>query len=62
MNDPWIKAFVSADQGACVEVQQLPDGSRRVRDSKDKSVGPVLTFSKAEWEAFLVGARNGEFD
>jgi len=24
--------------------------------------GPVLVFTHGEWEAFLAGARNGEFD
>jgi hypothetical protein len=24
--------------------------------------GPVLTFSLAEWEAFLTGVRDGDFD
>jgi hypothetical protein len=31
-----------------------------VRDSKDRS-GPVLGFSRFEWEAFLSGVRAGEF-
>ena len=57
---PWIKAKASDAEGVCVEVQTLADGTRRVRDSKDRE-GPVLTFTRAEWEAFLHGARNGEF-
>jgi hypothetical protein len=24
--------------------------------------GPVLEFTRAEWEAFLTGVRDGEFD
>ncbi len=32
-----------------------------VRDSKDRQ-GPVLTFTPAEWRAFVVGVRSGEFD
>jgi hypothetical protein len=32
-----------------------------VRDSKDPD-GPVLTFNAREWEAFLAGAKAGEFD
>lgn len=24
--------------------------------------GPVLTFTQAEWDAFILGARDGEFD
>jgi hypothetical protein len=43
-------------------VQKLADGGCRVRDSKDKGEGPVLTFTKSEWEAFIDGAKKGEFD
>jgi hypothetical protein len=32
-----------------------------MRNSRSPS-GPVLTFSFAEWEAFLTGVRDGEFD
>jgi hypothetical protein len=32
-----------------------------VRDSKHPN-GPVLTYTAAEWYAFLDGAKKGEFD
>jgi len=32
-----------------------------MRHSLDPS-GPMLTFSLAEWAAFLTGVRGGEFD
>jgi hypothetical protein len=32
-----------------------------VRDSKDRE-GPVLIFTAHEWEAFLGGAQDGEFE
>ena len=32
-----------------------------VRDSKDPD-GPVLRFTAAEWQAFIAGAKDGEFD
>jgi hypothetical protein len=32
-----------------------------VRDSKNPS-GPVLTYTPREWDAFLDGAKKGEFD
>jgi hypothetical protein len=32
-----------------------------VRDSKDPD-GPVLRFSRAEWTAFVAGARAGDFE
>jgi hypothetical protein len=56
----WRKSRRSGLDG-CVEVAVI-DGSRvAVRDSKDRS-GPVLTFSPTEWEAFVGGVRDGEFD
>jgi uncharacterized protein DUF397 len=57
----WIKSSLSLAQGSCVEVACLPDGGVGVRDSKDPA-GPVLRFTPGEWDAFLGGARNGEFD
>jgi hypothetical protein len=55
------KATASSNGGNCVEVALLPDGGRAVRDSKDQQ-GPVLRFTRAEWSAFLDGAKGGEFD
>jgi hypothetical protein len=46
--------------GMCVEVAPLGSGML-VRDSKNPSAA-VLAFSAAEWDAFLAGARGGEFD
>ena len=57
----WIKSSFSYANGDCVEVASLPDGGIGVRDSKD-TAGPVLQFTHSEWQAFIGGARNGEFD
>jgi hypothetical protein len=46
--------------GMCVEVAPVGTGMV-VRDSKNPT-GPVLAFSAAEWDAFLAGAQNGEFN
>lgn len=54
--------FSGGNGGGCVEVAELPDGGRAVRDSKQGSTGPVLCFNAVEWEAFLKGAKSGEFD
>lgn len=57
---PFKKSTFSSPDGGCVEVG-ASDGLIRVRDSKDRS-GPMLTFNAHEWDAFLKGARAGEFD
>jgi hypothetical protein len=44
----------------CVEVAFVGD-TIAVRDSKQPS-GPVLLFTPAEWDAFVDGAKDGEFD
>ena len=56
----WRKSSHSGS-GGCVEVAPTPDGGIAIRDSKHPK-GPALTFSAQEWQAFMDGARNGEFD
>lgn len=57
----WIKSSLSAYNGNCVEVAGLAHDRIRVRDSKHPR-GAVLSFTPAEWDAFVGGVRNGEFD
>lgn len=57
----WIKSSLSSYNGNCVEVAGLADNIIRVRDSKHPR-GGMLNFTTAEWDAFLGGVRNGEFD
>jgi hypothetical protein len=59
--DDWIKSSFSTHNGNCVEVAGLSGEKIRVRDSKNPQ-GGVLNFTIAEWDAFLGGVRNGEFD
>ena len=57
----WIKSSYSGPTGGnCVEVAFLADGDVAVRNSRHPD-GPALVFTTAEWEAFLGGARDGEF-
>lgn len=56
----WFKSSFSA-AGNCVEVAHLAGGGAAVRDSKDRAKAP-LVYTRSEWEAFLAGAKNGEFD
>lgn len=58
----WVKSSRSGGDNACVEVAVQPDGSAFVRDSKSGDAGPVLSFTPAEWRAFVAGVHDGEFD
>ena len=64
VDDPalsWTKSSLSYGNGNCVEVAGLADDVVMVRDSKNAK-GPVLGFTPGEWDAFVGGVRNGEFD
>jgi hypothetical protein len=56
----WMKSSYSGPQGNCVEFAQLPGGQVALRNSRHPD-GPALVFTAAEWDAFLSGARDGEF-
>jgi hypothetical protein len=56
----WVKSSYSGPQGNCVEVAQLPGGETAVRNSRHPD-GPALIFTGPEWDAFIRGARAGEF-
>jgi hypothetical protein len=60
----WRKSSRSNGSGGnnCVEVAFLDGGTTLVRDSKAGDNSPILTFTPAEWDAFLGGAKAGEFD
>lgn len=58
----WHKSSFSSGGDNCVEVGFGDDGTIGVRDTKQHGEGPVLVFHPAEWEAFVAGVRQGEFD
>lgn len=57
----WRKSRHSSAQGSCLEVASLPGGAVAVRDSRHPD-GPALVYTRAEVDAFLRGAKDGEFD
>jgi hypothetical protein len=53
----WRKStFSNGHGGNCVEVATNLPGIVAVRDSKDPN-GPALTFTPAEWQAFISNLR-----
>lgn len=63
----WFKSSCSADADCCVEVL-MADNRVLVRDSKelrDSAMGEhhqILSYTAAEWTAFIEGVKLGEFD
>lgn len=57
----WQKSRRSNSQGNCVEMAKLPGGGVAVRNSRHPA-GPALIYTRAEMEALILGAKDGEFD
>jgi hypothetical protein len=58
----WQKSRRSNPSGNCVELAELPDGAGvAVRNSRDPE-GPALIYTVDEITAFILGARDGDFD
>jgi hypothetical protein len=58
----WRKSRRSNPSGNCVELAELPDGTGvALRNSRDPE-GPALIYTTEEIEAFILGARDGDFD
>lgn len=58
----WVKSSHSGPTGGnCVEVAFLAGGEIAMRNSRHPG-GPALIFTRAEWDAFVGGARDGEFE
>jgi hypothetical protein len=58
----WRKSSYSNMNGNCVEIGRLLPNRVGIRDTKDKSAGPVLIFTDSEWSSFIAGAKAGQFD
>jgi Domain of unknown function (DUF397) len=57
----WKKSLRSNPGGNCVELAVLPEGGFAVRNSRHPE-GPALVYTREEIEAFIGGAKDGEFD
>lgn len=55
----WLSAPDSPEEER-VEIAYLPGGAVGMRNSSDPDT--VLRYTAAEWEAFVLGAKDGEFD
>jgi hypothetical protein len=58
----WRKSRRSNSSGNCVELAVLPDGGGIAMRNSRFARGPVLVYTRAEIEAFILGAKDGDFD
>ena len=56
----WRKSSYSNGGGNCVEIADLADGTRALRDSKNPDDG-VLILGREAWGAFVAGIKAGQF-
>ena len=56
----WLCAPGTEEHEERVEIAYLPEGAVAMRSSLDPDT--VLRYTEAEWRAFVLGARDGEFD
>ncbi|MEU5689846.1 DUF397 domain-containing protein [Streptomyces venezuelae] len=56
----WRSAPGTEEHEERVEIAYLPEGAVAMRSSLDPET--VLRYTAAEWRAFVLGARDGEFD
>ncbi|MFH8294599.1 DUF397 domain-containing protein [Streptomyces sp. NPDC018059] len=56
----WRSAPGTEQHEERVEIADLPGGAVAMRSSLEPET--VLRYTEAEWRAFVLGARDGEFD
>lgn len=52
----WRKSSYSGSTNDCVEIADLPDGGRAVRDTKRPAAG-FFRCTASEWNSFILGVR-----
>ena len=57
----WQTSSFSMGAGNCLQVRRAVSGIVVVRNSRDPE-GSMVSFTPAEWDAFIAGAKAGEFD
>ncbi|MBG0830352.1 DUF397 domain-containing protein [Planomonospora sp. ID67723] len=57
----WRKSRFSNPSGNCVELAALPGGAVAVRNSRDPH-GPALVYTRSDFESFVRGVKDGDFD
>lgn len=57
----WRKSHRSNPSGNCVELAELSGGHVALRNSRHPS-GPALVYTGSEMSAFILGAKDGDFD
>ena len=62
-NAVWQRAAGSEElEGPHLEIAFVQDGYVAMRSSEKPVDSETLLFTPAEWEAFVLGAKDGEFD
>lgn len=62
-NAAWQRAAGSEElEGPHLEIAFVQDGYVAMRSSERPEDDQTLIFTPAEWEAFVLGAKDGEFD
>jgi hypothetical protein len=59
-----VSSTSDAGGGSCVEAGPFADGTGRVavRHSHHRTNGPVIVYTAVEWDAFIAGVKDNEFD